>query len=107
MSTPPSRCELTRREFLGALPLAALAVSCGRTPYNRADFNIPAQSEVALLPAADYGAGVVDAIARGLDLLRPAVRGRRVLLKPNLVEYRIRNDDQHPPLGHRGRNRGL
>ena len=87
MSTPPSRCSLTRREFLGTLPLAALAAACGRARYDRADFSIPAQSEVALLPASDYGAGVVDAIARGLDLLQPVVRGRRVLLKPNLVEY--------------------
>ena len=87
MSTPPSRCSLTRREFLGTLPLAALAASCGRARYNRADFSIPAQSEVALLPASDYGADMVDVISRGLDLLRPAVRGRRVLLKPNLVEY--------------------
>jgi uncharacterized protein (DUF362 family) len=87
MSTPPSRCSLSRREFLATLPLAALAAACGRTRYNRADFNIPAQSEVALLPASDYGADMVDVISRGLGLLQPAVRGRRVLLKPNLVEY--------------------
>jgi uncharacterized protein (DUF362 family) len=84
---PPSRCSLTRREFLGTLPLAALAAACGRARYNRADFTIPPESEVALLPASDYGADMVDVISRGLDLLQPAVRGRRVLLKPNLVEY--------------------
>jgi len=87
MSTPPSRCSLTRREFLGTLPLAALAAACGRARYDGADFVIPAQSEVALLPASDYGADMGDVISRGLDLLRPSVRGRRVLLKPNLVEY--------------------
>ena len=87
MNTPPSRCSLTRREFLGAIPLAAYAAACARVPYKQADFAIPAQSEVALLPVSDYGAGVADAIARGLDLLRPALQGRRVLLKPNLVEY--------------------
>ncbi len=87
MSMPPSGCSLTRREFLGALPLAALTAACGRARYDRADFDIPAQSEVSLLAVSDYGAGVVDAITRGLDLLRPAVAGRRVLLKPNLIDY--------------------
>jgi len=85
MSTPPSRCSLNRREFLGTLPLAALAAACGRARYNRTDFVLPAQSPVALLPASDYDADMVDAISRGLDLIQPAVRGRRVLLKPNLV----------------------
>lgn len=83
-----SRPELTRREFLAALPLAAAAASaCRPVPYDRASFIIPGRSEVALVQAQDYGSGVVDAITRGIHLLRPAVRGRRVLLKPNLVEY--------------------
>jgi uncharacterized protein (DUF362 family) len=87
MATPRLGSELTRREFLASLPLAALATSCRRTPYDRAAFVVPARSEVALLPASDYGPGVVDAIERGISLLRPDVRGKRVLLKPNLVEY--------------------
>jgi uncharacterized protein (DUF362 family) len=87
MSTRHWPCRLTRRELLAALPVAAFAASCRRTPYDRSAFTVPGQSEVALLPASDYGASAVDAIARGIDLLRPAVRGRRVLLKPNLVEY--------------------
>lgn len=83
-----SRHELTRREFLAALPLAAAgANACRRAPYDRASFMVPDRSDVALIAAPDYGAAVVDAITRGIDLLRPAVRGRRVLLKPNLVEY--------------------
>ena len=87
MSMPPSRYRLTRREFLGALPLAAAAAAWGCSPYNRADFILPGQSPIALLPASDYGANMADVIWRGLELLQPAVRGRRVLLKPNLVEY--------------------
>ena len=83
-----SRHELTRREFLAALPLAAAAASaCRPVPYDRASFIVPERSDVALIAAPDYGAAVVDAITRGIELLRPAVRGRRVLLKPNLVEY--------------------
>jgi uncharacterized protein (DUF362 family) len=87
MATRPSRSEPTRREFLAALPLAAAASGCRQAPFDRTRFLLPARSEVALLPASDYGAGAVDAVARGIDLLRPDVRGRRVLLKPNLVEY--------------------
>jgi uncharacterized protein (DUF362 family) len=86
MDAPHSRFEPTRREFLAALPLAA-AAACRRTPYDRAAFTVPGRSEVALLPASDYGPGAVDAVSRGIELLRPAIRGRRVLLKPNLVEY--------------------
>jgi uncharacterized protein (DUF362 family) len=83
-----SRFEITRREFLAALPLAAAAASaCRSEPYDRASFIVPDRSDVALVAAQDYGAGVADAIGRGIELLRPAVRGRRVLLKPNLVEY--------------------
>ena len=83
-----SRPDLTRREFLAALPLTAAAASaCRPAPYDRASFVVPSRSDVALIAAPDYGAGVVDAITRGIELLRPAVKGRRVLLKPNLVEY--------------------
>ena len=87
MNTLRSRCSLTRREFLGALPIAALVTACGRAPYSRADFQVAAKSAVALLPVADYGPQAADAIDRGLRLCDLSVRGRRVLLKPNLVEY--------------------
>jgi uncharacterized protein (DUF362 family) len=87
MNTPRSRCSLSRREFLGTLPLAALATACGRVRYDKTRFSVPPQSDVALLPVSDYGGDVADAIGRGLDLLRPTLLGRRVLLKPNLVEY--------------------
>lgn len=88
MATRLSRSEPTRREFLAALPLAAAASACRQAPFDRTRFLLPARSDVALLPASDYGAGAVDAVVRGIDLLRPDVRGRRVLLKPNLVEYK-------------------
>ena len=78
----------SRRDFLKALPLAAVTASaCRRDPYNRADFALPARSPVALLPAAGYDADLTDVVARGLDLLGVSVRDRRVFLKPNMVEY--------------------
>ena len=42
---------------------------------------------MALLAAASYDADLTDLISRGLKMLGPDVRGKRVLLKPNMVEY--------------------
>ncbi len=77
----------TRRQFLKTLPIAAASVSaCGR-PYRRGDFTVPDRSPMAILPAAAYDDDLSDVISRGLDLLRQDVRGKRVFLKPNMVEY--------------------
>ncbi len=78
------RCS--RREFL-AVTAAALAGSCRRPPYRPGDFVKPANSLVALLPAASYDADLVEVIGRGIRELGIEASGRRVLLKPNLVEY--------------------
>jgi len=80
--------KLTRRDFLAAMPLAVAAASaCRRAPYRAEDFHIPDRSAVALFPAADYTADFADVIFRGLQMLGPPVKGLRVFLKPNLVEY--------------------
>lgn len=80
--------RLTRREFLGALPLAiAVGSACRRTPYRPEEFRLPARSAVGLFSAPHNGVDLGDVISRGLEILRPDVRGRRALLKPNLVEY--------------------
>jgi uncharacterized protein (DUF362 family) len=89
MDQPPSRSEWTRREIL-ALPLAAAAAAAAtacRPRFDRAAFAVPARSAVGLFPAADYRQDLADVIYRGLQALRVDVRGKRVLLKPNLVEY--------------------
>jgi uncharacterized protein (DUF362 family) len=80
--------SVTRRRFLQAVPLAAVAVAaCGRQPYRREDFIVPATSPMALLPATSYDGDIADLILRGLTMLGQDVRGRRVFLKPNMVEY--------------------
>ena len=80
---------LNRRDFLlGATGVAALAgVSCRRRPYDPAAFTRPDKSAVALLPAASYDADLTDVIVRGARALGVSFEGRRVLLKPNMVEY--------------------
>jgi uncharacterized protein (DUF362 family) len=78
--------EIGRREFLiGASGLAALA-GCRRR-YDPSAFSRPAVSPVVLLPAATYQADLTDVIARGARALGVSFEGRRVLLKPNMVEY--------------------
>jgi uncharacterized protein (DUF362 family) len=89
---PQSRSDdrtagLSRREFLGALTIPILASGCRRLPYDPAQFQIPAVSPVGLFPASGYAADFEDIVRRGLVELGIDVRGRRVLLKPNMVEY--------------------
>lgn len=79
--------RLTRRQALGALTLPLLAAACRRLPYDSSAFAPPAMSAVALLPAASYANDFADIVGRGLRELGVDVRGRRVFLKPNLVEY--------------------
>jgi uncharacterized protein (DUF362 family) len=96
----PEGVRFSRRQLLRALPGAALvaAAGCRRavTPYEAARFVHPVNSDVAILPAAGYDEHFADLVTRGLSLLDVDVRGRRVLLKPNLVEYfpdRVINTD--------------
>ena len=77
----------SRRDFLRALPLAAAAASCRTQPYDRRDFPRRLRSVVGLLAASSYDVDLADLISRGLDVLQPPVKGCRVLLKPNLIEY--------------------
>jgi uncharacterized protein (DUF362 family) len=80
--------RLSRREFIGALAVPAIAAACGpRRPYDRRAFTIPERSPVALLHAGSYRIDFADLIGRGLRELSVDVRGKRVLLKPNMVEY--------------------
>ena len=77
----------SRRDFLRALPLAAAAASCRTQPYDRRDFPPRLRSVMGLFAASSYDVDLADLISRGLDILQPPIKGCRVLLKPNLIEY--------------------
>jgi uncharacterized protein (DUF362 family) len=79
--------RLTRRQFLGAVSAPLLASACSRRPYNSSLFSVPDRSAVGLFAAADYNVDFADVIGRGLREMQATVRGRRVFLKPNMVEY--------------------
>lgn len=79
--------RLNRRQLLQATALTALTAGCRRPAVPPGAFTRPARSTVGLYAAASYAADLTDIIGRGLVDLGVDVRGRHVLLKPNLVEY--------------------
>jgi uncharacterized protein (DUF362 family) len=85
MNYSPTR--LDRRAFLAALAAAPLAAACGPRKYDPARFQRPAVSPVFLSAVNDYAADLADVVLRGMRELGVDVAGKRVLLKPNLVEF--------------------
>jgi uncharacterized protein (DUF362 family) len=79
--------SLDRRDFLKAGLVGATAlVGCSRqveAPPDRRS----ARSRVAVLPASSYDVDLRDVLMRGLAFFAPEVQGRRVVLKPNYVEF--------------------
>lgn len=87
MMSTPSESRLSRRAFLAAIS-AAMAAGCWRkAPFDRHAFTVPARSAVGLFAATSYSADLADIIFRGFQELGVNVAGRRVFLKPNMVEY--------------------
>ena len=78
---------MTRRGFLAALAAVPVASACRRSLFDIRRFPHPASSNVLLMPAPSYAADFADLVLSGLRELRVDVHGKRVLLKPNMVEY--------------------
>jgi uncharacterized protein (DUF362 family) len=79
---------MKRREFLQAAVVGSAALAaCGRREVELPPDRRPARSRVAVLPAASYDADLADLLLRGLAFFAPELRGRRVVLKPNYVEF--------------------
>jgi uncharacterized protein (DUF362 family) len=83
---PDSGGMITRRRFLRAAAASVAAAAAGCARATRAA-GPPARSPVAILRASGYRADLVECLARGAELCGLNARGKRVLLKPNLVEY--------------------
>ena len=80
--------RLSRRDFIAALSVPLLAAGCGR-PFDPRRFHVPASSTVGLFPASSYAVDFADLILRGFRELDVRLTGRRVFLKPNMVEYEL------------------
>ena len=76
---------VTRRRFIQA---GLAATAAGATGCRRAAVPAPTSrtSPVAIVPASSYRADLVDRMVRGAAACGLNARGKRVLLKPNLVE---------------------
>ena len=82
--------------MLPVTAVAAAAACRAPRPYDPARFAHPSTSTIAILPASRYDLDLSDIVGRGLAMLNLDVRGKRVLLKPNMVEYaasRVINTD--------------
>jgi uncharacterized protein (DUF362 family) len=80
-----------RRAFLGGV-LAAGAASavhgCTEVPrWERSAVRQAPRSQVAIVPASAYDGNLVEVVLRGLRLFRLPLAGKRVVLKPNFVEF--------------------
>jgi len=80
---------LHRRRFLKSAAAAALGSSVGCSLEKKwpAAFRKAPSSRVAIVKAASYEGNLVETILDGIKLCGLEVAGKRVLLKPNLVEY--------------------
>lgn len=87
----------TRREWLAAT--AGLAASASLAGCGRALPIVP--SRVSIVRAPVYGDGVYQTVRAILDDARLDVRGKQILLKPNLVEFEPTSSvNTHPLLVH-------
>lgn len=86
---------MNRRRFLTGAALAAVGAGCARRPNPRHE------TLVSVLRRKDYGQELYGELRRVLAAHRLNVRGKRVLLKPNLIEYDPRSPiNTHPLLVH-------
>lgn len=94
---------MNRRQFLksaGAAAVLPFVGSCeGGIRWDKDAFVKRKRSGVAILAAEQYGNSLRDTITRGIRLFRLEVKGKRILLKPNLVEFDPRSViNTHPAL---------
>lgn len=93
MTTMDRRTFLTRAAVAaGAFGAAAVAGELivrrrEDRPWDDAAFAPPGQARVAVLRATSYDVGLEAVVGNGLHAIGADVRGARVVLKPNLVEF--------------------
>ena len=82
---------MRRRDFLKYTALGSLGTTIANcqpsTRWQRDAFRKQAISRVAVLPVTAYDQPLKDVILRGIKLCALQVKGKRVVLKPNLVEF--------------------
>ena len=90
--------KLTRREWLAASAGAAALAACSPSPPAASS---PVLSLVSIIRAPAYDQRIYETVRRILEDHRVDVRGRSVVLKPNLVEFEPQSSiNTHPLLVH-------
>jgi uncharacterized protein (DUF362 family) len=83
--------RLGRRAFLGGAlgaGMSSVLHGCTEAPrWERDAVRQPPRSRVAILSADAYDGRLVEIVRRGLELFALPLKGKRVVLKPNLVEH--------------------
>ncbi len=79
--------KITRRDFIPMAGVGLLAGYAGIEGARRKPNRITATSEVAVIKAASYSDDLESRMVEGIRACGLDVRGKRVLLKPNLVEF--------------------
>jgi uncharacterized protein (DUF362 family) len=79
---------LARRAFLGGALATTAAAGCARPRrWERTAVRQTERARVAILQAAGYDDRLVEVVRRGVRLFALGVAGKRVVLKPNFVEF--------------------
>ena len=93
-----TRRHMTRRQALVTAAAGATLVRCGTTKAVVRKFPV---SNVSIVKAAGYTMDVYDTVYRMVDSHNLNVRGKRIVLKPNLVEYDANTAiNTHPMIVH-------
>ena len=82
---------MNRREFIKVSAVASLSSLVGgcrpSVRWDQDAYRKPATSRVAILEARSYQTSLGDIIRHGLHLFKLDLKGKRIILKPNLVEF--------------------
>jgi uncharacterized protein (DUF362 family) len=93
MSEPIDRRTFLRRSAIAVLGATAAGLGVAsyvqrrQVPWDRAAFGPIPEARVAVVRATSYSSALEDLVLDGLRAIGAELRGARVLLKPNLVEF--------------------
>src|SRR5262249_29756575 len=87
-STGAVTSGLRRRAFLSGALVSAAVAGCSRPArWDRRGVRQAPRSRVAIVPAMEYAARLVDTVLSGVKMFALDVARKTVVLKPNFVEF--------------------